>query len=128
MVLISGIEVAVTVTVDNTCDMSCEVVNDQIQFILGGVDNGLRLYLDWPALDKLMTIVGAMSRRVRANQPNTPIDFMISADAHSRSTHSPNFPHDQSSELLVSDIDDQSPLPRNLPSASVVPKERHDQP
>lgn len=106
MVLMDGIEV--TVTVDSTCEMSCEVVDDQIALILGKVDNGLRLYFDWPALDRLITVVGAMSRRVQANPPGKPIDFVISADERSRRAHSPNVPHDPSSELLVSDLEDQT--------------------
>lgn len=108
MDLIYGIDVAVTVTVDSTCDMSCEVEDDQVQFIIGRADNGLRLYFDWAALDRLMAVVGAMSKRVRAHPPGRPLDFMISADVHSRRAHTPNLPHDRSSELLVSDVDDQT--------------------
>ena len=47
-----GIEVESVVTVDADCDMSCDVVDDQVEFWFAPVTDGLHFYFDWPGLAK----------------------------------------------------------------------------
>lgn len=99
-----GIAVEATVTVDGDCDMSCEVVDDQIRLIFGRAATGLHVYFDRPGLNKLLAVTRAAMTYVRTTQ-GEKIDFMVSADASSRQEHRPNYPHDYTNELLVSDLD-----------------------
>jgi hypothetical protein len=102
-----GIAVEAAVTVDGNCDVSCEVVDDQIRLIFGRTDTGLQLYFDWPGLDRLLAVTRAAMTRVQMTPQDTKIDFMVSADATAREAHRPNYPHDYSAELLLSDLDNQ---------------------
>lgn len=100
-----GIAVEATVTVDGDCDMSCEVLDDQIQLIFGRIATGLHVYFDWPALDKLLAVLRAAMRRVEMTPAGTPACFTVSADANSRQAHTPSQHHDDANELLVSDVE-----------------------
>lgn len=102
-----GIDVEATVTIDSGCAISCEVLGDQLQFIFGGVDTGLRLYLDWPTLDRLVKVASAATTHAR-RAARGKLRFMVSADADSRDEHKPNYAHGGDQELLVSDVDDQA--------------------
>jgi hypothetical protein len=108
MSLVHGIGVEATVTVDRTCDISCNVAEDEIQLIFGRDENGLRLYLDWATLDRLMTVVGATAKWTQMEPQRKHCGFMISADGSSRKQHRPNYPHAEDNELLVSDVDNQA--------------------
>lgn len=103
-----GVAVEATVTVHSDCDMSCEMIADQVQLIFGTVDTGLHLYLDRPALDRLMTVVRAARMHAETMPQDLPTGFTVSADANSREAHRPNYPHDYSGELLVSDVDNET--------------------
>lgn len=103
-----GIAIENTITLERDCHMSCEVLDGQIEFIFGMTDNGLTLYLDWPTLDKLMSLVGAVARKVKAMPSGAKREFMISTDARARKEHRPNAAFDATYELLVSDVDDQT--------------------
>lgn len=103
--MIHGIDVAVSITIDSDCDMSCEVVDDQVLFIFGRRETGLLLYLDWPTLHKFLRVVGAAVQHAQSTPAGQPSDFMVSADASSRREHTPNYQHDTGNELLAVDVD-----------------------
>lgn len=104
MYLDHGIAVETTVTVDGDCDMSCEIFEGEIKVYFGHGDNMMQLYLDWPGLHRLVTVLDAAIRRVGQIPAGQPVRFMVSADERSRREHMPNYPHDDPDELLVSDV------------------------
>lgn len=103
-----AVAVEATVTVDDRCLMTCEIIDDQVQLMLGRRDTGLHLYLDWSALHRLATVVNAATMHARAAPQARRVGFTVSADERSRDEHSPNVPNcsrDKHGELLVSDVD-----------------------
>lgn len=85
-----GIEVESVVTVDADCDMSCDVVDDQIEFWFGPVTDGLHFYFDWPGLAKFMRVVSETVAQAKTIPRGERMDFTVNADERSRKAHTPN--------------------------------------
>ena len=76
------------VTVDGTCRMSCEVVNNQIEFHFGDHTGGLHLFLDWPGLVKLVRLQWMVVERFFELAPGEPMRFVVGDDEEHHSTSS----------------------------------------
>lgn len=80
MELPRGIAVEAVVTVDRTCEMSCEIMSSEIDFTFGPKDTGLHLYFDWPGLFKFAQLAATTLERVLDIPDGEPIRFVINAD------------------------------------------------
>jgi hypothetical protein len=87
---VRGIDVESVVTVDGNCAVSCAVIGDEIEFILGPPTNGLVLYFNWQGLSKFLGVAGAMVTQVREAPPGKQVRVSVSADERSRQVHGPN--------------------------------------
>lgn len=85
----NGIDIDSAVTVDETCHMSCEVLEDEIQFLFGTKNTGIHLYFDWPGLARFLRLAGAVVERAQAASDSRTVRFMLSVDEGSRNEHMP---------------------------------------
>ena len=69
------------VTVDGTCRMSCEVLNQQVQFLFGDHTGGLHLFLDWDGYVKFVKLQAVVVERFFTLPPGAPIRFVVGDDA-----------------------------------------------
>jgi hypothetical protein len=72
------------VTVDDTCRMSCEVLNEQIEFRFGDHTGGLHLFLDWEGYVKFVKLQAEVVERFFTLPPGAPIKFLVGDDGEER--------------------------------------------
>lgn len=84
-----GIDVETIVSVDGNCRMSCRVVGDEIEFVFGRTNDGLRLAFDGHGLLRFMRLARAMVERLDGVPGEQLPDFMVSADKASYAEHVP---------------------------------------
>ena len=79
MELDRGVAADVSVTVNDQCQMSCEVDNDETRFQFGSATTGLRLDFDWQGFVRFMRVADAVIEQLRAIPDGAPIDFVVTA-------------------------------------------------
>jgi hypothetical protein len=67
------------VTTSRECDVSCEVIDDQAQFVLGDGDTSLHLVLDRRALARLAEVVVRTQKQWQDVPSGEFADFTVTA-------------------------------------------------
>ena len=72
-----GIAADSCVTVDGNCPISCEVVDDQIEFRFGDDESGLHLFFEGSGFVRFLHVGLQMVERYRALPVGTRVDFVV---------------------------------------------------
>jgi hypothetical protein len=69
-----------SVTVDGTCWLRCEVINNQIEYWFGDVGSGLHLFFDRPGFAKWAEVQSEVVERLQAVPTGAQISFVVGDD------------------------------------------------
>lgn len=85
-----GIVVETTATVEDDCDISCEAIDEELQFHFGPRIDGLQLCFDWRGLCKFMRVANEAIKLRKKIKPCGVHDFTVHADRRSFTAHTLN--------------------------------------